>query len=128
VGKRTTLMVLGSLLMIPAYLMLALTMLPPAIPMIVLGAAFVIVPAALWPSVALIVEKNRVGTAYGLLTMIQNIGLMVFPWLNGELRVATQSYTASMWMFATLGMIGLGLALALRRADQREGSLLEATQ
>ena len=36
VGKRTTLMVLGSLLMIPAYLMLALTMLPPAIPMIVL--------------------------------------------------------------------------------------------
>ena len=28
VGKRTTLMVLGSLLMIPAYLMLALTTLP----------------------------------------------------------------------------------------------------
>jgi MFS family permease len=126
VGKRTTLMVLGSLLMIPAYLMLALTMLPPAIPMIVLGAAFVIVPAALWPSVPLIVEKNRVGTAYGLLTMIQNIGLMVFPWLNGRLRVATQSYTASMWMFATLGLIGLGLALALRRADRREGGLLES--
>jgi MFS-type transporter involved in bile tolerance (Atg22 family) len=108
--------------------MLALTMLPPAIPMIALGAAFVIVPAALWPSVALIVEKNRVGTAYGLLTMIQNIGLMVFPWLNGQLRVVTQTYTASMWMFATLGVIGLGLALALRRADHREAGLLEATQ
>ncbi|MCI0625955.1 MAG: MFS transporter [Acidobacteria bacterium] len=126
VGKRTSLMILGSLLMIPAYLMLALTTLPPAIPMIVLGAAFVIVPAALWPSVPLIVDKDRVGTAYGLLTMIQNIGLMVFPWLNGRLRVATESYTASMLMFASLGLVGLGLALALRRADRREGALLES--
>ena len=58
--------------------------------------------------------------------MIQNIGLMVFPWLNGRLRVATQSYTASMLMFATLGVIGLGLALALRRADSKEGGLLES--
>ena len=124
-GKRTTLMVLGSFLMVPAYLMLAFATLPPAIPMIILGAAFVIVPAALWPSVALIVEKNRIGTAYGLLTMIQNIGLMVFPWLNGKLRVATQNYTASMMMFATLGIIGLGLALALRRADRKEDGVLE---
>ena len=42
--------------------------------MIISGAAFVIVPAALWPSVPLIVDKNRVGTACGLLTMIQNMG------------------------------------------------------
>jgi hypothetical protein len=53
---------------------------------------------------------------------------MDFPWLNGQLRVVTQTYTASMWMFATLGVIGLGLALALRRADHREAGLLEATQ
>jgi len=126
VGKRTLLMVLVSLLMIPSYLMLGLTTLPPAISMIVLGAAFVIVPAALWPSVPLIVDQNRVGTAFGLLTMIQNVGLMVFPWLNGRLRVATETYTASMLMFASLGFIGLGLALALRRADRREGGLLES--
>ena len=58
--------------------------------------------------------------------MIQNIGLMVFPWLNGRLRVVTQNYAASMWMFAFLGVIGLGLALALRRADRNAGSLLES--
>jgi hypothetical protein len=51
---------------------------------------------------------------------------MVFPWLNGRLRVATQSYTASMLMFASLGVIGLALALALRRADRKEGGLLES--
>jgi hypothetical protein len=51
---------------------------------------------------------------------------MVFPWLNGRLRVATQSYTASMWMFVALGAMGVGIALALRQADRREGGLLEA--
>jgi MFS family permease len=125
VGKRTTLMLLGSLLLIPAYLMLGLTALPPAIPMVILGAAFVMVPAALWASVPLIVAKERVGTAFGLLTMIQNIGLMVFPWINGKLRVYTQSYTASMLMFSTLGVIAFGLSLTLYQVDRREGRVLQ---
>ena len=118
-------MLLGSLLMIPAYLMLGLTTLPPATPMVILGTAFVVVPASLWASVPLIVAKERVGTAFGLLTMIQNVGLMVFPWINGKLRVYTQSYTASMLMFATLGMLALGLSLALYQVDRREGRVLQ---
>jgi MFS family permease len=124
-GRRVSLMLLGSLLMIPAYLMLGLTTLPPAIPMLILGTAFVVVPASLWASVPLIVAKERVGTAFGLLTMIQNVGLMVFPWINGKLRVYTQSYTASMLMFATLGMLALGLSLALYQVDRREGRVLQ---
>jgi len=93
--------------------------------MIILGAAFVMVPAAMWPSIPLLVEKNRVGTAFGLTTMIQNFGLALFPWLNGLLRDATQSYTASMVMFSMLGVIGLVFALLLLRADKREGGKLE---
>ncbi len=127
-GKRASLMLGGSFLMVLAYSILALTTLPPAVPMIILGAAFVIVPAAIWPSVPLIVEPQRTGTAYGLMTMIQNVGLMTFPWVNGRLRVRTQTYTASMTMFAALGVIGIGLALALRRTDQKEGGVLESRQ
>jgi MFS family permease len=93
--------------------------------MIVLGAAFVMVPAAMWPSIPLIVEKNRVGTAFGLTTTIQNIGLALFPWLNGLLRDATQAYTASMVMFSSLGIVGLIFAILLLRADKREGGKLE---
>ena len=70
-------MILGALLMIPCYLVLGFSSISPAFPMILLGAAFVLVPAAMWPAVPLIVEKNRVGTAFGLMTMIQNIGLAV---------------------------------------------------
>jgi MFS family permease len=125
IGRRASLMVLGSLLMIPCYLVLGFTMVPPWMPMILLGAAFVLVPAAMWPSVPLIVEKNVTGTAFGLMTMVQNAGLALFPWLNGRLRVATHSYEASMVMFATLGACGFVFALLLKRADRREGGALE---
>jgi MFS family permease len=125
IGRRASLMVLGALLMIPCYLVLGFTMVPPYLPMILLGAAFVLVPAAMWPSVPLIVEKNVTGTAFGLMTMIQNAGLALFPYLNGRLRVATHSYSASMVMFATLGAVGFVFALLLLRVDRREGGALE---
>ena len=125
IGRRASMMVVGSLLMVPAFLLLAFTMLPPVIPMIMLGAAFVLVPAAMWPSIPLIVEKNRVGTAFGLTTTIQNFGLALFPWANGYLRDLTSDYTASMVMFSVLGIFGLYFALALRRADHTAGGILE---
>ncbi len=125
IGRRATLMIIGSLLMIPAHLMVGLTHWPPVIAMLILGAAFVLVPAAMWPSVPLVVEKERVGVAFGIMTMIQNVGLMAFPLLNGKLRVVTGDYTASQVMFAGLGFLGLIFAVGLLRADRRAGHVLE---
>jgi MFS family permease len=125
VGRRATFMIVGSLLMIPAHLVMGWTSLPPAISMIVLGAAFVLVPAAMWPSIPLVVETERVGTAFGLMTAIQNIGLLVFPYLNGKLRDATSGYGWSQTMFAGLGIAGLAFALMLLAADRRSGHVLE---
>ncbi|HPR64375.1 MAG TPA: MFS transporter [Thermoanaerobaculia bacterium] len=125
IGRRASLMMIGSILMIPSYIIMGYTTVNPAIPMIILGAAFVLVPAAMWPAVPLIVQKERVGTAFGLMTMIQNIGLATFPWLNGLLRDFTHTYKASMLMFASLGAFGLLFAVLLLRADRREGGKLE---
>jgi MFS family permease len=125
IGRRATLMIFGSLLMIPAHLAMGLTHLPPVYAMIVLGAAFVLVPACIWPCVPLLVEERRIGTAYGVMTAIQNVGLFAFPYLNGSLRDATHSYTTSQIMFATLGFCGLIFSLLLLRADRRAGGRLE---
>jgi MFS family permease len=125
VGRRATFMIAGSLLMIPCHLAMGLTRIYPAYPMILLGFAFVLVPAAMWPSVPLIVRAERVGTAFGLMTAIQNVGLGLFPLLNGLLRDKTGSYVASEIMFASLGLVGLVFALLLKRADRREGRGLE---
>jgi MFS family permease len=124
-GKRATVMIIGSLIMIPSHALMGLTHINPVFTMIALGAAFVLVPAAMWPAIPLVVRKERVGTAFGLMTAIQNVGLAVFPFLNGWLRDITHSYTVSMLMFASLGFVGLVFALLLKRADAREGSVLE---
>jgi MFS family permease len=128
IGKRATLMIWGSLILIPCHLIMGLTRLYPAWPMALLGAAFVLVPAAMWPSIPLIVRKDRTGTAFGLMTAIQNIGLGLFPLLNGLLRDATKSYTASSLMFAGLGFLGLLFAVLLKRADAKEGGGLESAK
>ena len=128
IGKRATLMIIGSLILIPCHLSMGLTRIYPAYPMVLLGAALVLVPAAMWPSVTLIVRSERVGTAFGLMTAIQNIGLGLFPLLNGLLRDLTKSYTASSVMFASLGLFGLTFAFLLKRADGRETGVLEAAR
>jgi len=125
IGKRASLMIIGALIMIPSHLVMAVTRIYPVYPMIALGAAFVLVPAAMWPSVPLIVRKERVGTAFGLMTAIQNVGMAFFPYANGRLRDLTHAYTGSMLMFTSLGCLGLIFALLLKRADSREGGGLE---
>jgi cyanate permease len=59
------------------------------------------------------------------MTAIQNIGMAVFPLLNGLLRDLTKTYTASSLMFAGLGVAGFVFALLLKRANAREGAGLE---
>lgn len=125
IGRRALLMILGSLLLIPAHLAMGLTDWPPRYAMIVLGAAFVLVPAAMWPAVPLVVDEKRVGTAFGLMTAVQNLGLMIFPWLNGKLIDSTGGYTASQIMFAALGVAGLVFAVLLLGADRKAGGVLE---
>ncbi|MDY0231830.1 MAG: MFS transporter [Candidatus Saccharicenans sp.] len=128
IGRRASLMIVGSLILVPCHLLMGLTMIYPAYPMIFLGIAFVLVPAAMWPSIPMVVREERMGTAFGLMTAIQNIGLGLFPLVNGFLRDKTHSYTASSIMFAGLGLLGLVFALLLKRADTREGHILERSR
>ena len=128
VGRRGTMMIFGALLLIPCHLMMGLTTFNPIVPMAVLGFAFSLVPAALWPAVPLIVEEKSVGTAFGLITMVQNFGLAAFPWIVGSLRDVTQTYTAGMMVFASLGVAGFIFALLLKRADAKAGGSLERVE
>ncbi len=125
VGKRISLMMLGSIILIVSNLILGYTELYPVYSMILLGISFVLVPAAIWSSIPLLVPKDKIGTAFGITTMIQNIGLLVFPYLNGFLRDNTNTYTASQTMFALLGVLGVVFALLLLRTDRKEGVVLE---
>lgn len=125
IGRRVSILLFGSAMMIPTYILMGFTNIYPAFPMIVLGLSFSLVPAALWPSVPLIVREEKVGTAFGLMTMIQNIGLFLFPYLNGKLRDITHGYTASMVMFTALGISGFIFSILLKINDKKNGSILD---
>ena len=43
------------------------------IPMLSMGVGFSMLPSVLWPMVSLMIDSKKLGTAYGLMTMIQNI-------------------------------------------------------
>jgi len=125
IGKRVTFMLLGSMLLIPGHLLLGYSGIYPAFPMLILGLAFVLLPAALWPSIVLVTKKGRIGTAMGTVFAIQNIGIGLFAFLNGLLRDMTDSYKASLTMFAVLGMFSLICVLLLKRFELRTGNTLE---
>lgn len=126
VGKRVTIMIIGSFLIVPAHLGLGLTTIHPAVSMMVLGISFSLVPAALWPAIPIIVEEKRLGTAFGLMTMIQNIGLTSFPWLAGKITdLSGGDYTNTMIMFASLGFVGLVFSLLLRASEKKDKTGIE---
>jgi MFS family permease len=119
-GKRATIMITGSFLIVPAYLLLGLTQLHPSLSIILIGIAFSLVPAALWASIPIIVEERRLGTAFGLITLVQNLGLTVVPWLAGRLTdLAGGDYTNAMLMFAGLGLVGLVFSVVLIVSERK---------
>lgn len=107
VGRRSLFMAVGSLLLIPVYLMLVYTNITPYVPMIMMGISFSLIPAVMWPSVAYIVDQKRLGTAYSVMTLIQQVGLAGFNWMIGYANDTTGGYETGMWIFSILGFAGL---------------------
>ncbi|NOX38868.1 MAG: major facilitator superfamily domain-containing protein 1 [Calditrichaeota bacterium] len=129
IGKRALLMMFGSLLLIPVYLLMAYTSVPLYIPMAMMGIAFSLIPAVMWPSVAYIVEQSKLGTAYGVMTMIQNIGLFAFNviigWANDLMGAGAENpegYRLGMWIFTSLGFFGFLFAYLLRKNEMKPDS------
>lgn len=124
VGKRSLFMVFGSLLLVPVYLMMLNPDISLWVPTIMMGIAFSLIPAVMWPSVAYIVQENRLGTAYALMTLIQQIGFFALNWMIGAANDSQQAgvqhpegYALGMWIFSSLGFVGLFFAYMLRRSE-----------
>ncbi len=92
-GRSATLMIFGSILLTLIHLTFAFTYINPIVPLVLLGIAIALVPAAMWPSVAKIVDEKRIGSAYGAMFSIQNLGLFIFPILAGSILDTTNSNT-----------------------------------
>lgn len=129
VGRRSLFMMVGSFLLMPVFLIMMYTGLTLWVPVVMMGIAFSLVPAILWPSVAYIVDQKRLGSAYALMTLIQQVGFFLFNWLVGVANDASGAgaanpggYATGIWMFSTLGFVGLAFALLLKRSESGPGA------
>jgi MFS family permease len=123
-GKRALLMAVGSIILIPVYLMMVYTDISPYVPIVMMGISFSLIPAVMWPSVAYIVDEKKLGTAYSVMTLIQQIGLFLFNWMIGAANDAAgasatnpEGYIPGMWIFSILGFLGLLFSIILHKHE-----------
>ena len=127
-GHGTRWMVLGSILALTAHLLLAYA--PAGVPfwgylaMVFLGFGYSLVPAALWPSVPKIVPDKVLGTTFALIYWVQNLGLMTFKMLSGNiLGSAENGPVAVEQMFTGLCIAAVVIALLFARTSVRHPEL-----
>ncbi len=156
-GKAASMLMIGSLLLIICHLTFAFILplfkgsaaggvIVAYLTILVLGASFSLVPAALWPSVPKLVDEKIIGSAYALIFWIQNIGLWLFPLLIGkvldktntdiidqmnqglidaETAAVSYDYTWPLVMLAGLGVAALILGIVLKAVDKKQHLGLE---
>jgi hypothetical protein len=146
-GKGATMMIYGAVLLTVSHLIFALVpaevfSVPIAIgTIVILGTAFSLVPASMWPSLPKIVEERSLGSAYGAIFWIQNIGLLAVPVLigwslsasnpgvseqiaAGDLSVKYDYFVPEM-IFAGFGVLAFILGFVLKAVDKKHGYGLE---
>lgn len=142
-GYGASMMLYGAILLTVSHLIFALVPaeifnVPIAIlTIVILGTAFSLVPASMWPSVPKIVEERYLGSAYGSIFWIQNIGLMLVPVLIGwsvtasnpgvseliaaKVPGAKYDYTVPELIFAGFGVLAIILSFVLKMVDRKKG-------
>ncbi len=127
-GRGTLWMIVGSLLALLAHLLLAFA--PQGIPffgylaMVLLGFGYSLVPAALWPSVPKIVPDKVLGTTFALVYWVQNLGLLSFKMLAGQILDGARDGAFGVeLMFTGLCVAAVAVALLFARSSRRHPEL-----
>ena len=159
-GKAASMLMIGSILLVICHLTFAFILplfkgnaiggtVVAYVTILVLGASFSLVPAALWPSVPKLVDEKIIGSAYALIFWIQNIGLWLFPLLIGNVLESSNAnnpdviaakaaieagekgvlvpynYQWALVMLACLGVAALLIGIYLKAVDKKKHLGLE---
>jgi MFS family permease len=135
-GHRALMLSFGTLLLPLTFVVLGLTDLNLWVSTVMMGISFALVPAVIWPATTLIVEPRRLGTALGLITLIQALGMAASNLAAGRLAdiagAGSQNpagYGIMLGFFFLLSLAALVSAVLLwRREAGPNGHHLEAVR
>jgi MFS family permease len=124
VGHRALMLTIGTLLLPLTFVVLELTDIGLWASTLMMGISWSLVPAVIWPATTLIVEPRRLGTALGLITLIQALGMaasnLAAGWIADMAGAGAQNpagYSAMMGFFFLLSLTALTSAVLLWRRE-----------
>jgi MFS family permease len=124
VGHRALMMMIGTLMLPVTFLILGATHWSLWISTALMGLSFSVVPAVIWPATAMLVGPSRLGTAYGLVNVLQNVGLaicnMTAGWLIDAAGAGPQNpggFEPMLWFFGVLGFVAFAFVALLWRRE-----------
>ena len=125
IGKRATLLMIAALVLMPAYVLIGYTHISLWIPICMMGVALSVIPAVMWPSVAYLVNPSRLGIAYALMTLIEQIGFFALNLLIGSANDHQhaglghlEGYRMGLLVFTGLSVAGFMFTVLLRRREK----------
>lgn len=133
-GHRALMLTIGTALLTVTFIVLGLTDLGLWVSTVLMGISFSLVPAVIWPATTLIVARQRLGTAMGLITVLQALGIFASNRTAGLLgdqagagAANPAGYGVMLWFFGLLSLVALASAVLLwRREAGPDGHGLEA--
>lgn len=127
-GHRTLYILLGPILLLATHFVFLVGGTSPLVPLGGLGLAYSIIAAVVWPSVPLTVHASessrRCGTAFGILTVFQNLSMAVFPMAIAALGELTHDYVMTEYFFIVVSVLGIVAAVCLMVEDEKHGAVL----
>jgi len=127
-GQLFPIQIIGILSLIGGLMTLGTTDVPPYFGLAMIGIAYAFIPNTLWPSVSLVCGDETAGTAFGGITGLNSVGLLIFPYIMGWLHDKYDSYEPVCFACSGLASLALLLSLAMWVQDRREGGWLNRGQ
>lgn len=129
-GRALTFIMISSIMMVAAHMAFLGNanewfFIPPPAIFVWLGIAYSLGASCIWPTLSYCVEPKLLGTAYGCMTALQNLGLAVFPLIIGDIQDRLGSparYTIPLLIFAGCEAGAMILTMVLLGWDKRKNS------
>ncbi|XP_053550596.1 major facilitator superfamily domain-containing protein 1 [Bombina bombina] len=136
VGMRGILALLCAVMTLPVFALLAFTYVPPLVSTLWLGVTYSFAAASMWPSIPLVVPQATLGTAMGLATSVQMIGIGLSNLIVGRILGTKSSGETKipLWRWQEMMIFMLANTIAcivtsgtLNIVDKKQGGILNRT-